>query len=50
MSKYIQKVERCSFLISRSVKCVTLTRKVDNFVKGERNNEIINTSLVSYNF
>ena len=25
MSKYIQKVERCSFLISRSVKCVTRT-------------------------
>jgi hypothetical protein len=25
MSKYIQKVERCSFLISRSVKCVTQT-------------------------
>ena len=25
MSKYIEKVERCSFLISRSVKCVTRT-------------------------
>ena len=25
MSKYIQKVERCSFLISKSVKCVTRT-------------------------
>ena len=25
MSKYNQKVERCSFLISRSVKCVTRT-------------------------
>jgi hypothetical protein len=30
MSKYIQKVEKCSFLISRSVKCVTRTTKVDN--------------------
>jgi hypothetical protein len=32
MLKYIQKVERCSFLISRSVKCVTRTTKVDNSV------------------
>ena len=35
MSKYIQKVERCSFLISRSVKCVTRTTKVDNSVLPE---------------
>jgi hypothetical protein len=35
MSKYIQKVERCSFLISRSVKCVTRTTKVDNFFLPE---------------
>ena len=35
MSKYIQKVEKCSFLISRSVKCVTRTTKVDNSVLPE---------------
>ena len=35
MSKYIQKVEKCSFLISRSVKCVTRTTKVDNSVLSE---------------
>jgi hypothetical protein len=35
MSKYIQKVEKCSFLISRSVKCVTWTTKVDNSVLPE---------------
>ena len=35
MSKYIQKVERCSFLISRSVKCVTRTTKVENSVLPE---------------
>jgi hypothetical protein len=35
MSKYIQKVEKCSFLISRSVKCVTWTTKVDNSVLSE---------------
>jgi hypothetical protein len=35
MSKYIQKVERCSFLISRSVKCVTQTTKEDNSVLPE---------------
>ena len=35
MSKYIQKVEKCSFLISRSVKCVTRSTKVDNSVLPE---------------
>ena len=35
MSKHIQKVEKCSFLISRSVKCVTRTTKVDNSVLPE---------------
>ena len=35
MSKYIQKVERYSFLISRSVKCVTRTTKVDYSVLSE---------------
>ena len=35
MSKYIQNVEKCSFLISRSVKCVTGTTKVDNSVLPE---------------
>ena len=35
MSKYIQKVEKCSFRISRSVKCVTRTTKVDNSVLPE---------------
>ena len=35
MTKYIQKVEGCSFLISRSVKCVTRTTKVDNSVLPE---------------
>ena len=35
MSKYIQKVERCSFLILRSVKCVIRTTKVDNSVLPE---------------
>jgi hypothetical protein len=35
MSKYIQKVERCSFLISMSVKCVTRTTKIDNSVLPE---------------
>jgi hypothetical protein len=35
MSKYIQKVERYSFLISWSVKCVTRTTKVDNSVLPE---------------
>ena len=35
MSKYIQKVEKGSFLISRSVKCVTRTTKVDNSVLPE---------------
>ena len=35
MSKYIQKVERCSFMISRSVKCVIRTTKVDNSVFPE---------------
>jgi hypothetical protein len=35
MSKYIQKVEKCSFLISRSVECVTPTTKVDNSVLPE---------------
>ena len=35
MSKYIQKVEKCSLLISRSVKCVNRTTKVDNFVLPE---------------
>jgi hypothetical protein len=35
MPKYIQKVEKCCFLISRSVKCVTRTTKVDNSVLPE---------------
>jgi hypothetical protein len=35
MSKYIQKVEKYSFFISRSVKCVTRTTKVDNSVLPE---------------
>ena len=35
MLKCNQKVERCSFLISRSVRCVTRTTKVDSSVLPE---------------